>query len=200
MPLSPGPSVPMDMPPDLAAAATASDDMIGGELGALIPPPEKPYNPRVMTSLANAIAEVMSAMGVEMTPEPYTGPVEQFGEDEARFLTMIEAAAADYGQPLPVGVAELKGDAELTTLTAALSQLAQDAEFIAFLDEGAEPEPMARRRSPSMRWKTRWTRKSRWRRSRPPRASPLRASPGVTTTSSPSACAEEVTHGLRFST
>jgi hypothetical protein len=143
MPLSPGPSVPMDMPPDLAAAATASDDMIGGELGALIPPPEKPYNPRVMTSLANAIAEVMSAMGVEMTPEPYTGPVAQFGEDEARFLTMIEAAAADYGQPLPVGVAELKGDAELTTLTAALSQLAQDAEFIAFLDEGAEPEPMA---------------------------------------------------------
>jgi hypothetical protein len=143
MPLSPGPSVPMDMPPDLAAAATASDDMIGGELGALIPPPEKPYNPRVMTSLAKAIAEVMSAMGVEMTPEPYTGPVAQFGEDEARFLTMIEAAAADYGQPLPVGVAELKGDAELTTLTAALSQLAQDAEFIAFLDEGAEPEPMA---------------------------------------------------------
>lgn len=143
MPLSPGPSVPTDMPPDLAAAATASDDMIGGELGALIPPPEKPYNPRVMTSLAKAIAEVMSAMGVEMTPEPYTAPVAQFGEDEARFLTMIEAAAADYGQPLPVGVAELKGDAELTTLTAALSQLAQDPEFIAFLDEGAEPEPMA---------------------------------------------------------
>lgn len=143
MPLSPGPSVPMDMPPDLAAAATASDDMIGAELGALIPPPEKPYNPRVMTSLAKAIAEVMSAMGVEMAPEPYTGPVAQFGEDEARFLTMIEAAAADYGQPLPVGIAELKGDAELTTLTAALSQLAQDPEFIAFLDEGAEPEPTA---------------------------------------------------------
>lgn len=143
MPLSPGPSVPTDMPPDLAAAATASDDMIGGELGALIPPPEKPYNPRVMTSLAKAIAEVMSAMGVEMTPEPYTAPVTEFGEDEARFLTMIEAAAADYGQPLPVGISQLKGDAELTTLTAALSQLAQDPEFIAFLDEGAEPEPMA---------------------------------------------------------
>ena len=135
MPLMTGAST---MPLDLAAAAGAADAAVGDVVAALIPKPERPYSPRVATSLAAAIAAVMAAMGVEMTPQPYTGPVEEFGPDEARFLAMLEAAAADYGKPLPVKLADIKGDAELTAITAALQQLAKDQAFVAFLDEGAD--------------------------------------------------------------
>jgi hypothetical protein len=127
-----------NLPPDLAAAAGAADAAVGDVVAGLIPKPERPYSPRVATSLAAAIAAVMAAMGVEMTPQPYTGPVEEFGPDEARFLAMLEAAAVDYGKPLPVALADIKGDAELTAITAALQQLAKDQAFVAFLDEGAD--------------------------------------------------------------
>jgi hypothetical protein len=127
-----------NLPPDLAAAAGAADAAVGDVVAGLIPKPERPYSPRVATSLAAAIAAVMAAMGVEMTPQPYTGPVEEFGPDEARFLAMLEAAAADYGKPLPIALADIKGDAELTAITAALQQLAKDQAFVAFLDEGAD--------------------------------------------------------------
>lgn len=139
MPLMTGAS---NMPPDLAAAAGAADAAVGDVVAALIPKPERPYSPRVATSLAAAIAAVMGAMGVEMTPQPYEGPVEEFGPDEARFLAMLEAAAADYGKPLPVALADIKGDAELTAITAALQQLAKDKAFVAFLDEGADDGDM----------------------------------------------------------
>jgi len=142
MPLSPGPSVPMDgLSPDLKDAASASDDMTGSAVADLIPRPQRPYSPKVMTALAKAISAVMAQMGVEMTPEPYSGVLEQFEPDEARFLAMIEAAAADYGSPLPIALKDIKGDAELTVITAALMELAKDPEFVAFLDvepEGAE--------------------------------------------------------------
>lgn len=136
MPLKP--AMQSDMPPDLEAAAASSDAMIGEELSGQIPMPEKPYNPRVVSALAEALAQIMSVMGVEMTPEPYTGPVTEMPPDEARFLAMIDAAASDYGKPLPVALTEIKGDAELTALTAYLKQLASDPEFEAYLNEGGE--------------------------------------------------------------
>jgi hypothetical protein len=128
------------MPADLEAAAMAADTAVGDTIASLIPRPERPYSPRVATSLAKAIAKVMAALGVEMTAEEYTGPVEEFSPDEARFLAMLEAAAADYGKPLPIKLADIKGDAELTAITAALSALADDADFMAFLDEGGGEE------------------------------------------------------------
>lgn len=141
MPLKPGPSVPMGgMPPDLEAAAASSDAMIGEELGGLLPKPERPFNPRVVSALAEALAKVASVMGVEMMPEPYTGPVPEIPPDEARFLTMIDAAASDYGKPLPVALADIKGDAELTAITAYLTELASDPDFEAFLNEGGEED------------------------------------------------------------
>ena len=137
MPLSIGPSVPPkgNMPPDLEAASASSDAMIGDQLAGLIPPPDRPFNPKVVSALAVALAKVMSVMGVEMTPEPYSGPVASLPPDEARYLAMIEAAAADYGKPLPVALSEIKGDSELTMLTAYLGELATDPEFDAYLNE-----------------------------------------------------------------
>lgn len=135
MPLMTGAS---QMPPDLAAAAGAADDAVGETIAAVIPRPDRPYSPKVASALAAAIAGVMAAMGVEMTPKPYEGPVDEFGPDESRFLAMLEAAAADYGKPLPVKLADIKGDTELTAITAALQQLAKDKAFVVFLDEGAD--------------------------------------------------------------
>ena len=89
---------------------------------------------RVSLLLPVAAALALSACATT----PYTGPVEEFGPDEARFLAMLEAAAADYGKPLPVALADIKGDAELTAITATLQQLAKDQAFVAFLDEGAD--------------------------------------------------------------
>jgi len=56
---------------------------------------------------------------------------------------MISAAADEYGQPMPVKLEDIKGDRELTALTAAIKRLAADADFQAFLDEeipDAEPD------------------------------------------------------------
>jgi hypothetical protein len=51
-----------------------------------------------------------------------------------RFLAMFEQAAEDYGQPLPVALDQIKGDRELTAITAHLMKLAQDSGFSDFLD------------------------------------------------------------------
>jgi hypothetical protein len=53
---------------------------------------------------------------------------------------MMAAAASDYGKPFPVELEDIKGDAELTAITAALTQLAGDKAFAEFLDAPAEPE------------------------------------------------------------
>jgi len=50
-----------------------------------------------------------------------------------QFLLMIDRAAEDYGSPLPVDLEALKSDAELTTITAALLELAADEGFAEFL-------------------------------------------------------------------
>jgi hypothetical protein len=52
-------------------------------------------------------------MGLDLTPETYSGPVEAMDADVARFLAMMSAAASDYGKPLPVDLEDIKGDSEL---------------------------------------------------------------------------------------
>jgi hypothetical protein len=128
------------MPEDLAMAAAEADDTLGSELSMAMPKPERPYGPKVATALMQAVSKIASTMGADVAPEAYSGPVAELGEDAARFLAMIEAAAGDYGQPFPIPLSGLKGDAELTTLTAFLTELAKDKEFEAFLSQGIEEE------------------------------------------------------------
>jgi hypothetical protein len=60
--------------------------------------------------------------------------------DVARFLAMMATAASDYGKPFPVELEDIKGDSELTAITAALTQLAADKAFAEFLDAPVEEE------------------------------------------------------------
>jgi hypothetical protein len=48
---------------------------------------------------------------------------------------MFAQAAEDYGQPFPVALDMIKGDRELTAITAHLMKLAKDAKFAEFLDQ-----------------------------------------------------------------
>ena len=135
------------IPDDLRMAAEASDAEVEMMLVDLIPAPDKPYSPKVVTALANAIAAVAKVMGLDLKPEPYTGPVMELDPEVVRFLAMMDAAAKDYGSPLPVPLDAVKGDKELTVITAHLMGLAKDREFKDFLnmpieedEEGMETE------------------------------------------------------------
>lgn len=137
MPLAPDmPS----MPQDLRMAAEASDAEVESALAGLIPAPDKPYSPKVVTSLAQAIAAVAKVMGLDLKPEPYTGPVVELEPEVVRFLAMVDAAAKDYGSPLPVALDAVKGDKELTVITAHLMGLAKDSKFKDFLNMPMEEE------------------------------------------------------------
>lgn len=136
MPLKFGAKMKGDMPPDLMAATEQADAAVGDELAGLVPPPEKPYSPRVVTALAQAVAKLLAQVGIEgVEVETYTGPVPSLEPDDVRFLAMLAQMAADYGQPLPVGLGQIRGDSELTAITAHLTGLASDPGFKAFLDE-----------------------------------------------------------------
>lgn len=125
-----------DVPADLMNAAGKADEAVGAELSALVPAPEKPYSPKVVQALATAVAKLLSQVGIEgVEVEAYTAPVPQLDPDDVRFLAMLAQMAADYGQPLPVSLDSIRGDNELTAITAHLSGLASDPGFKAFLDE-----------------------------------------------------------------
>ena len=128
------------MPVELMALSEESDDALSEGLIALIPAPERPYNPKVVSALSNAVASAAKLMGVDVMAETYLKPVTELDPDLVRFLAMITKAADDFGQPLPVRLEDIKGDAELTALTAGLIKLARDRDFKAFLAEEA-PEP-----------------------------------------------------------
>lgn len=137
MPLAPDmPS----MPDDLRMAAEASDSELEMSLAGLIPTPDKPYSPKVVTALAKAIAAAAKIMGLDLKPEPYNEPVMELEPDMVRFLAMMDAAAKDYGSPLPVSLEMVKGDRELTAITAALMELAKDRDFKDFLNMPIEEE------------------------------------------------------------
>lgn len=140
MPLVIATEAPQGMPADLAAIAEQQDDLIGEEMADLVPRPERPYSAKVYSALTKAIAAAAKVMGLDLTPESYSGPVEAMDADVARFLAMMAAAADDYGKPFPVELSDIKGDSELTAITAALLQLSKDKGFAEFLDAPAEPE------------------------------------------------------------
>ena len=133
-------SAPQGMPADLAAIAEEQDELIGQELAALVPRPDRPYSAKVYTALTDAISKAAKVMGLDLTPERYTEDVAEMDADVARFLAMMATAASDFGKPFPVELEDIKGDAELTAITAALTQLAADKAFAEFLDAPAEPE------------------------------------------------------------
>jgi len=131
---------PEGMPPDLMAAAEETDAAIGQELAATVPPFEKPVAPKVMDALAKAIAAAAKVMGMDLMPEKYSEPVTELDPDLVRFLSMLEAAASDYGAPFPVALSAIKDDKALTAITAHLLTLAKDKGFKDFLDMPAEGE------------------------------------------------------------
>jgi hypothetical protein len=141
------------LPSELGAAARDSDEMVGLELAAMVPKPDRPYSPKVVKALAETLASVLQAIGIEgVEVEEYTGPVAQLEPDDVRFLAMVAAMAQDYGKPIPVELTDIRGDKELTVITAHLKGLANDPRFKAFLEvdqEAAEPlaEEMAMERN-----------------------------------------------------
>ena len=133
-------SAPQGMPADLAAIAEEQDELIGQELAGLVPRPDRPYSAKVYTALTDAISKAAKVMGLDLTPERYTEDVAEMDADVARFLAMMATAASDFGQPFPVELEDIRGDAELTAITAALTQLAADKAFAEFLDAPVEVE------------------------------------------------------------
>ena len=82
-------------------------------------------------------------MGLDLGAGEYDGPTEAMDPEMVRFLAMIGAAADEYGKPLPVALEDIKGDRELTAITAAIKGLLSDPEFQAFLEQeipDAEPD------------------------------------------------------------
>ena len=133
-------SAPQGMPADLAAIAEEQDNLIGQEMAGLVPIPDRPYSAKVYTALTRAISKAAKVMGLDLTPERYTDDVEEMDADVARFLAMMATAASDFGKPFPVELEDIKGDAELTAITAALTRLAADKAFAEFLDAPVEEE------------------------------------------------------------
>lgn len=131
------------LPPEFEELAGQEDEIIGETLMVVVPPPDKPYSKRVLTGLAMAIAEVAGMMGLDLGAGEYDGPTEAMDPEMVRFLAMIGAAADEYGKPLPVALEDIKGDRELTAITAAIKGLLSDPEFQAFLEQeipDAEPD------------------------------------------------------------
>lgn len=128
-----------DLPEDLDAAAAEQDALVGEELASLIPPFEKPIKAIVMENLGKALASVLAIMGMEgVEAQPYDGPVEAIDPDMVRMLMAVSMAAQDYGQPFPVAIEDIRGDQEITAITAALTGLAADRDFKDWLKEQAE--------------------------------------------------------------
>ena len=129
----------MNAPAEIMEVADERDGLIDEQIDGIIPPAETPYNVKVLNALAEAIGSIAKMMGVEVEVESYGEPTTTLDPDVARFLFMIDQAASDYGQPLPVKLSDIKGDAELTTITAHLKKLLSDDGFKDFLmgeDEG----------------------------------------------------------------
>ena len=103
--------------------------------------PMKPYNAKVVDALSKALADVLKMFDMAVEAETYSEPVEALDPDLVRFLGMVSAAAEDFGKPLPIRLEEMRDEAALTRVTAALRELAADDDFREFLngEEAAEP-------------------------------------------------------------
>ena len=123
------------MPREMMEAAEEAD--VAFE--EVVPRPEKPFNPKTVTSLAKAVVDLAVKMfGMkDLKSESYSGPVESMDPRMAQMLMMVAEAAKDYGSPLPVEPAQIKSDADLVAITAHLAGLLADRDFKDFL---ASPE------------------------------------------------------------
>lgn len=133
---------PPAIPPQFEELAASEDDIVGESLAFVVPVPEKPYKAAVMTGLGRAIAQVAKLLGLELGEGEYTEDVDAMDPNMVRFLAMLSQAAEEYGAPLPVALEDIRGDQELTAITAALMALAQDRDFRDFLAQ-VEPDEEA---------------------------------------------------------
>lgn len=152
------PRLEFDMPVDFGASrpslpgqfeelAESEADIVGETLAVVVPVPEKPYSAAVMTGLGRAIVQVAKLLGLELGEGEYTEDVGAMDPEMVRFLAVLSQAAEEYGAPLPVTLEQIKGDQELTAITAALMALANDRDFRDFL---AQVEPDAIEEGPGM--------------------------------------------------
>tara|TARA_R110000824_G_scaffold142704_1_gene309948 strand:- start:341 stop:811 length:471 start_codon:yes stop_codon:yes gene_type:complete len=130
--------MPITIPDELADIGAERDALMADAAEAIIPPAESPYNVKAMEALSDALKKIAAVLGVELEVEEYTEATTVLDPQVQQFLLMIDRAAEDYGSPLPVDLEALKSDAELTTITAALLELAADDGFAEFL--AGEPE------------------------------------------------------------
>lgn len=119
------------MPREMVDAAEEAD--VAFE--EVVPRPEKPFNPKTVTSLAKAVVDLAVKMfGMkDLKSESYSGPVESLDPRMAQMLMMVAEAAKDYGSPLPVEPSRIKSDADLVVITAHLVGLLSDRDFKDFL-------------------------------------------------------------------
>lgn len=141
MPVDFGASRPA-LPPQFEELAASEDDIVGESLAVVVPVPEKPYSPKVVTALGRAIVQVAKFLGLDLGEGEYTEPVQALDPEMVRFLAVLSQAAEEYGTPLPVSLQDIRGDQELTALTAALMALAGDRDFREFLAQ-VEPDEEA---------------------------------------------------------
>ena len=125
--------MPITIPEELEDIGAERDALMADAAEAIIPPAESPYNVKAMAALSDALKKIADVLGVELEVEEYTEAATVLDPQVQQFLLMIDRAAEDYGSPLPVDLEELKSDAELTTITAALLELAADDGFADFL-------------------------------------------------------------------
>ena len=132
------------LPPEFEELAAGEDDIIGESLAVVVPVPEKPYTAQVVTALGRAIVQAAQLLGLDLGEGEYTEPEEALDPEMVRFLAVLSSAAEEYGAPLPVSLEDIRGDKELTALTAALMSLARDRDFRDFL-----AQPMAEEEAPT---------------------------------------------------
>jgi hypothetical protein len=125
---------PPALPPQFEELATDENDIVGESLAVVVPVPEKPYKAGVVTALGRAISQVAQMLGLDLGDGEYSEDVDAMDPEMVRFLAVLGQAAEEFGS--------IKGDNELTAITAALMTLARDRDFRDFLAQ-VEPDEEA---------------------------------------------------------
>jgi len=128
-----------DYPEEIEGVGAERDAMMNDAMDGVMPMMDKPLNAKVLNALGKAINAVSKIMGIEVEVEQYDEAT-TLDDDVARFLMMMSTAAEDYGKPFPVTLDEIKGDTEITAITAHLINLARDPKFKQFLNEPLDGE------------------------------------------------------------
>ncbi len=121
-----------DAPAEVREIGAERDAMMNDSMDGMLPFMDKPLNPKVLNALGKAINAVSKMMGIEVEVEQYDEAT-TLDDDVARFLMMMSTASEDFGKPFPVKLEEIRGDSEITAVTAHLMDLAGDPKFKEFL-------------------------------------------------------------------